>query len=57
LRALIKHVKRVVNNPLTLSAFMALINVNQKYVAAFMLTLVAAYKEEKARRLKKKAKH
>jgi hypothetical protein len=41
----------------TLPAFMTLVNVNQKYVVTFVLILVAAYEEEKARRLEKEAKH
>jgi hypothetical protein len=41
----------------TLPAFIAFININQKHIATFMLILVATYKEEKARYLKKEAEH
>jgi hypothetical protein len=41
----------------TLLAFIVLVNANQKYIVAFVLILVATYKEEKARYLKKKVKH
>jgi hypothetical protein len=54
---LIEHIERVIDNPSTLPIFIALVNINQKHVATFILTLVAIYEEEKARRLKKKAKH
>jgi hypothetical protein len=57
LRALIEYIERVVDDLLTLPAFMTLVNTNQKHVATFVLILVATYKEEKARRLKKEAKH
>jgi hypothetical protein len=46
-----------VDDSSTLLVFIVLINANQKYIAAFILTLVAIYKEEKARHLKKEAKH
>jgi hypothetical protein len=41
----------------TLPAFIALININQKHVATFVLILAAIYEEEKARRLEKEAEH
>ncbi|ERF76599.1 hypothetical protein EPUS_09185 [Endocarpon pusillum Z07020] len=57
LRALIEHAERATDDPLALPAFMALVNKNQTHTAAFILTLAAAYKEEKALRLEKEAEH
>jgi hypothetical protein len=36
---------------------MTLVNINQKHVVTFVLTLAAAYKEEKAHYLKKEAEY
>jgi hypothetical protein len=57
LRALIEYIERVIDNLLTLLTFMTLVNINQKHIATFVLTLAAIYKEEKARYLEKEAEH
>jgi hypothetical protein len=44
----------VVDDLSTLSAFIALVNANQKHIAAFMLILATTYKEEKTRYLKRR---
>jgi hypothetical protein len=54
---LIEYIERAVDDLLTLPAFIALININQKHAAAFILTLVAAYKVKKACRLKTETKY
>jgi Zinc knuckle len=57
LRALIELAEKVVDDPSALPAFMALVNANQTHAAAFIITLAAAYEEEKARRLEKEAEY